>query len=225
MAQAGYSLLVRKGAVPTTITNESTTIASSTQFIITDASRRVLDPNQPWHLKVGTTSQAFSVISSIDFVSGEINLFSPAATASLTFSGKYIPITTASDVLAEVRDFTLNDSADLLDTTVFTGTTDRVRRRIPGMQDVDLSVETIAPRTQLDYLSTVKFRGDSVVAEVFFGDASLPRFRGFCKIESIEYSGNFEGLLSSNITFKIAAVEDKTSGQVASYNYTIQPNV
>ena len=224
MAQPGYSLLVRKGGFATTMTNEATTILGSTSFKITDATRRVMDPNQPWHIKVGTTSQAYSVISSVDFVSGEIELKSAAASASLTWTGKYIPITTATDTMVEARGFTLNDSNDLLDKTVFTGTGNRVRLRLAGLNDVDLSVETIAAKQDMAYLSTCHFNGSQVVTEVYFGDATLPRFRGFCKIESIEYSGNVEDLLQTNVTFKIAAVHDTVSNQVAAYTFTVQEN-
>lgn len=224
MAQPGYSLLVRKGGFATTMTNEATTILGSTSFRITDATRRVMDPNQPWHIKVGTTSQAYSVISSVDFVSGEIELKSAAASASLTWTGKYIPITTATDTMVEARGFTLNDSNDLLDKTVFTGTGNRVRLRLAGLNDVDLSVETIAAKQDMAYLSTCHFNGSQVVTEVYFGDATLPRFRGFCKIESIEYSGNVEDLLQTNVTFKIAAVHDTVSNQVAAYTFTVQEN-
>lgn len=224
MAQPGYSLLVRKGGFATTMTNEATTILGSTSFRITDATRRVMDPNQPWHLKVGTTSQAYTVISSIDFVSGEIELKSAAASASLTFTGKYIPITTATDVMFEARGFTLTDSNDLLDKTVFTGTGNRTRLRLAGLNDVDLSVETIMPKQDMAYLSTCHFNGSQVVTEVYFGDATLPRFRGFCKIESIEYTGNVEDLLQTNVTFKIAAVHDTVSNQVAAYTFTVQEN-
>jgi hypothetical protein len=225
MAQPGYSLLVRKGGFATTMTNEATTILGSTSFRITDATRRVMDPNQPWHLKVGTTSQAYTVISSVDFVSGEIELKSAAASASLTFTGKYIPITTATDVMFETRSFSLTDSNDLLDKTVFTGTTnDRVRKRLAGLNDVDLTVESLMSKQDMAYLSTVHFNGSQVVTEVYFGDATLPRFRGFCKIESIEYSGNVEDLLTTNIAFKIAAVHDTVSNQVAAYTFTVQEN-
>lgn len=224
MAQPGYSLLVRKGGFPVGITAEATTNTSGNIFQITSAARRVLDPATPWHVKDGAATLAYSAISSVDFLSGEITLGSSPST-SVFFTGNYIPITTATDVLFECRDFTLGDSADLLDTTIFTGTTERTRKRIQGLNDVELSAETLMDRAQMAYLSTVKFRGDNVVTEVYFGDAAQPRFRGFCKVESIESAGNVEGLLSTSIVFKIATVHDTVANQVASYTYTVQPNV
>jgi hypothetical protein len=226
MARAGYLALIRKSGLSTAIANEPTTIASgsSVLFQITDKSRRVIDPNQPWHVKVNTTTQAYSALADVNFVSGEITFAAPASANSVTFSGNYLPITTASDLILEARSFDLSDSVDLLDTTVFTGTTNRTRKRIAGLNDVDFSVETIASRTDLSSLYSAKFGGDSIVVEVYFGDASDPRFRGFCRIENIEVSGGVEDLLSHNIGFKIAAVRHGDSGQVATYDFTIQPN-
>jgi hypothetical protein len=183
-----------------------------------------LDPATSWSVQDGAATLAYTAITSVDFLSGDITLAS-APGGAVTFNGSFIPITTATDTLFECRDFTLTDSADLLDTTVFTGTVNRTRRRIQGLNDVELSAESLMDRTQMAYLSTVKFRGDNVVTEVYFGDEGLPRFRGFCKVESIESSGNVEGLLSTSIVFKMATVHDTVANQVASYTYTVQPNV
>lgn len=223
MAQPGYSLLVRKGGFPVATTAEATTNTTGDTYQITSTARRVLNPAAGWHVQDGASTVAYSGISSVDFLSGEITLAAPPGGA-VTFYGQYIPITTATDTLFECRDFTLTDEADLLDTTIFTGTTDRTRRRIQGLNDVTLSAETLMGKDQMAYLSTVKFRGDNVVTEVYFGDASLPRFRGFCKVESIETSGNVEDLLSTSIVFKMATVHDTVANQVASYTYTVQPN-
>lgn len=229
MTQPGYSVLIRRGGTPVSITGETTALVSGTTYRVSDAARRVLDPNQPWNVKDGATTLAYSAITSIDFVSGAITLAS-APGGAVTFTGKYIPITTASDVLVESRSFTVNDSNALLDTTVFTGTNDRTVRRVAALEDVSISVESIMSRSSTStanwsYLATTKFRGDPVVVEVFFGDAALPRFRGFCKIESIETSGAVDDLLVTGLEFKIAAVYDPTSGRVASYGYNVEPAV
>lgn len=223
MAQGGYSLLVRKGGTPVAITAEATTNTTGNTYQVTSVARRVLNPAAAWHVQDGAATVAYTGISSVDFLSGEITL-GAAPGGAVTFYGQYIPITTATDVLFECRDFSLSDSADLHDTTIFTGTTDRVRRRLPGLNDVELSAETLMDRAQLAYLSTVKFQGGNVVTEVYFGDAALPRFRGFCKIASIESSGNVEDLLSTDVVFRIATVHDTVAKQVASYTYTVQPN-
>jgi hypothetical protein len=225
MARAGYLALVRKGGFPTAITGEACELVSgSVNFRITSAARRVIDPNTAWHLKVGAATLAYTGIVDVNFVSGEIQLAAHTNGSALTFSGNYIPITTSSDLVLEARDFQLSDSTNLLDSTVFTGTTDRTRKRTAGLDDVDFTVETIASRRDLASLSTMKFNGDSVVVEVYFGNASDPRFRGFCRIESIETSGNVDDLLSTSVGFKIAAVRHGESGQVATYDFTIQPN-
>lgn len=230
-AQAGFGCLVRKSGVSTAITTEVCSIfaASSTKFQITDSTHRVIDPQVNFHFKDGTTTLAYSTISSLDYVNGQVVFASPLASntaLSLSFSGSYLPITTSSDVILETKSFKLSQSRDLLDTTVFAGTTGgaaNIHKRLAALEDVSLSVHSIAQPSELGTLASTQFAGAPVVVEVFFGDVTANRFRGFCQIESIERSEEVAGMLETDINFKIAAILNENAGLVAGYAHKVQP--
>lgn len=230
-AMAGYGCLVRKSGVSTAITTEPCSIfaASSVRFQITDSTKRVIDPNTVWHVKDGTTTVAYSTISAVDFVMGQITFAAPLASntaLSVSFSGSYLPITTSSDVLLETKTFKLAQSRDLLDTTVFAGTTGgnaNIRKRIGALEDVSLSVHSVAQPQDLATLSTIQFNGNPVVVEVFFGDVTANRFRGFCQIADIDRAAEMSGLVETDVAFKIASIVDVSGGLIASYAHKVQP--
>lgn len=229
MAVAGYSCLVRKSGVSTAITTEPMSIMSSTsvKFRITDSARRVIDPNTAWHIKNGTTTMAYSDIAALDYMFSEFTLNAPVADGSVTslsFSGSYLPITTSSDTILETKSFSLSENNDLLGTDVFTGTTQLgIRRRMTGLQDVSLEVNSIARDADLVSLASVQQAGVHVVAEVFFGEPTHPRFRGICLIENIDRETAVEGLVETTIGFKIASVRNEPSGLVAGYAHKVFP--
>ncbi len=227
----GYACLVRKSGVPTSITTEAGALAPSGQsvtFQISASARRVIDPMSAgsWHVKDGVTTIPYTNITSMDYLNGVFTFTGPLLSpSSMSFTGFYLPITTSSDVIIETKSWKLTDSADLLDKTVMSGTTAvQYRARLQGLKDVAISVETIASDKDLATLASQQFAGAPVVVEIFFGDAaSVPRFRGFTQIESIEYGDEVAGLQSANISFKIAAILDSTANKVAGYTYRIHP--
>ncbi len=222
MTIAGFSCLVRRSGTPTAIATEACSLVTGSQYQITASARRVVDPEALWHLKDGTTTLAYSAISAVDFLSGKFTLVAPPSGA-LTFSGTYLPISGASEVFAEAKSFTINESNDLLDTSVFAGTTSvhaSVRRKVVGIKDVSVSVESVASAPDLEVLTTTQNLGTTALVEVFFGSTAVPRFRGLCKIESIERNGSVDGLIETSVSFSIAQQRHDESGFVAGYTYT-----
>jgi predicted secreted protein len=227
---AGFQCLVRRSGDTTAITTEPLSIiadGSSVAFRITDSARRVIDPNVDFHLKNGTTTLAYSAIASMDFLNGEFTLAAAAGAGSVTslsFSGSYLPLTTAAEVIVGATSFKLNQSTDLLGIDIFTGsTTDLVRKRLPAMRDASLDVDTIGNTADLAGLATAQFNGTHVVTEVFFGADTTARFRGICQVANIDYSGAADGLNTSAVSFKIAAVRNATADKIASMTFKVQP--
>ena len=234
MAQPGYSCVVRKTGISTTIAAEPCSIASqswwpplpspnSTVFRITDVTRRCIDPNQPFNFKDGATTIAYSTLS-IDFFHGVITTAAPTAGA-LTFNGNFLPITTASDFIPETKSYSLTVSSNLLDKTVMGGlTANFVVARIPALKDVSLTVESITDLVQLAYLNTVMFQGAPVVTEIYFGRDAIPRFRGLCLVESINESVAVDGLVQTSLSFKIAAQGSASAVALnAGFSFQSQP--
>ena len=199
----------------------------SVQFRITDAAKRVIDPTVNFHFKDGTTTVAYTSISSLDYLNGEVVFTAPlAAAASLSFSGNYLPITTSSDTLLEATSFKISQSRDLLDRTVFAGTTGGngpFRGRLAGLQDFSLDVTSIALPADLATLASVQFAGNPVVVEVFFADVANVRFRGFCVISDISRDDSVDGKLVTNLSFKASAILNETANQVAGFTFKVQP--
>lgn len=224
MPAAGYSCLVRKSGVTTAITAEACSLVTgSVTFQITTAARRVIDPTVNFNFQDGGATIAYTGISSLDYLNGRV-VFSAPPTGAVTFNGSFLPITTSSDLILESRSFNLGQSVDLLDTTVFTGSsTDYVHKRIPALKDVSLDVESIATRADLATLTSAQFAGAPMVTEVFFGDATIPRFRGFMQVEDVGTTAAVDGLLTTNITFKAAAILNETANKVAGFTFLAQP--
>lgn len=229
-AIAGYSCLVRRSGTSTNITTEPLSIlsgGSSLIFRIAAAAKRVIDPEVDFHFENGGATIAYTAISAIDYMNGEVTFKAAQADGSVTslsFSGNYLPLTTAAEIVTEARSFSLSDSVDLLPTDVFTGSVeDLYRRRLPGLRDFTLEVESIATPADLAELDTALQEGTRLVTEVYFGSDAAPRFRGLCLVENVDRSGAVDGLNVTNLTFKAAAVRNATADKTASLAYKAQP--
>lgn len=221
MAIQGYSCLLRRSGASTAVTDEAVSQVTGTTYRITAEARRCIDPDVTWVLEDDNVAIAYSAIVSVDYAHGVFVLAAPPGGA-VTFTGSYLPLTTSAEVIVDARSFGLNESTDLLDTTVMAGTTSlhaAVRRRVTGLKDAELTVESIAAPSAHSALYTLMQSGDPVVTEVFFGTDAAPRFRGFCKLDGIEVSGDVGDLIVANLSFKIAAIRNAASGFVASYSY------
>lgn len=229
-AVAGYTCLVRKSGTSTAVTTEPVSIlagGSSLIFRITSAAKRVIDPEVDWSFVNGATTIAYTAIGALDYMNGEVTFLAAQSAGSVTslhFNGSYLPITTSSDLILDSRSFKLSESADLLDTTVFTGTpTLNIHSRLAALKDVSLDVESLAKDSDLIQLASTFQGGAPVVTEVYFGSDTAPRFRGICLISNIDEDGSVEGLVKTNLGFKIAAIRNATAGLVAGYTFKAQP--
>ena len=218
---AGYTCLVRRSGTSTTVSGEACTNTTGNTFRITAAAKRVIDPNMPLNFQDGGATVSFSLISSLDFLNGVVTFATPRGGA-ITFNGNFLPITTSSEVFLESKSYKLGLKKDLLGTDVFSGTTSLIaRRRIAGLEDVQLDVESLAQPADLLVLDTAKDNGTVLVTEVYFGADTTPRFRGFCLVENVDRSATVDGLVMTNVTFKIASQTNTTTGLTAGYTINV----
>ena len=233
MPIAGYEALVRRSGLATAVTVEPLQLnpsGQSTQFRITDSAKRVIDPNADFHFQNGTTTIAYTTISSLDLLNGIVT-FSGAQTAgsvtSLSFYGNYLPLTTASEVVLDCRSFKIGLSRNPMDTTSLTGDSSAfVRKRLMGLKDASVDVETIADVAQLGVLTnTAAFAGEHVVVEVSFGGnaATNPKFRGITRVQDISIDGSNDDLVKTSISFKMSQAPTIPAGFSATYGFVIQP--
>lgn len=146
MATSSNSTTVKAGGTATAFTNEATTkLTANTVYQITDATKRVLDPDTAIVVEVdpdggGASPYAPVAVSTytVDYMFGKIT-FTADQGASATVriaSGKYIP---PLSVLSGT-DFELDDGCSLIESTVFGGT---YKSRIKGLDDVSGSFTTL----------------------------------------------------------------------------------
>jgi len=123
MPSAGYNSTVKITGTPTAMVDEATTnLVPDLVYQITNAARRIVDPDAPIIVKVN----AVPVVGtwSFDFLFGKVTFDAPLVPlAVVTISGNFLPTV---DVI-ESRDFTVSMMRDLADTTVFKANPNRTR--------------------------------------------------------------------------------------------------
>jgi hypothetical protein len=197
------------------MTDEACNITTgSVAFQITSSARRCIDPQSTLVLLDGGATIAWADVTSVDFQFGEIVLDAPSSGA-LTVTGNFLPLTTASELITEGKEFTLSLSKDLLDSTVFSPTA-QFRKRKVGLGDMEATVTMFLNDTDLDTLGTYKDAGSLLCLDVYTG--ATPYFRGFCRIGNIERSGSVDGLLEATVSFSLSAEKNEASGFFAGYS-------
>lgn len=199
MAQAGYKCLVRRAGVSTSTSSEAFTSLGGNKFQITSAARRCVDIDTAFHLKDTLGTVAWSRVTAADFAFGEFTV--TGVTGALTFYGSYLPLTTSADVIAEAKNYSLSESTDLLDTSVFSA---QFKKRISGLRDVSLSVDLNLNATDMPSLATLAGTGALTVVEVS-NSGFTPLFRAYAKLESLERSGSVDGLIEATVSFLCSA--------------------
>jgi len=214
MARAGYQCAIRRGGIPTSMTAEACTTLSSTRFQVTTSARRCIDPSQPWHITVSGATLSYANVTAFDFLFGEFTVASPLAAAP-TLTGTFVPLTTASEFISEVKSHSLAESTVLLDTTVYTSTSP-FRRRIDGLADATLSLDMLVNPNDMARLATLFSNGSDVFIDVNSG--SSPLFRGIGKIVSLERSTTVDGLVEASVEWQLAAARDDRTGRITGYS-------
>lgn len=146
MAANSISTTVKAGGTATVLTNEATTkVTANTVYQITDATKRVLDPDTALVVEVdadGAGGGAYATANpstyTVDYMFGKVTFAADqGAPATVRLSGKYIPTL----VVLEGIDFEVDDSVNLIEKTVFG---DVWRTRMVGLQEASGSFTVIA---------------------------------------------------------------------------------
>lgn len=201
--------MVRRGGTPTLMTSEPVSLLSGSTYRITAPARRCVDPNS---LSFSTSpATAVNLISGADFLFGEFTV-SAGTLASVT--AYYIPLGTP-EVLAEVKSFSLSETTEMLDRTVFLSGVP-LRRKIPGLADATISLELLVDNTDLPALQDIYQDGEEVLLEINTGAVEF--FRAWGHIESIERSGSVDGLIEATVNWTLSAQRNAQTGQIVGYS-------
>ncbi len=217
MPKAGYTCLIRRSSIGSATTSELMQVDTGNTYRITSSARRAIDPEVAWHLKDGAACVAWSNVAGIDLAFGRVTLGAPA-TGTLTFNGNFLPMTTSAEIITEAKSFTLTESADVLDETVFTSTS-RMMKKTYGLQDATISVDLFVNATDMPRLATLSANTGLVLMEINSGVSAL--FRGYGKINSLERSATVDGLVEATINVTLDGERHEPTGLISGYTERI----
>lgn len=195
------------------MTAEACSLVSGNTYRITSSARRVIDPEAQFNVLDTAVTVPFSNIAAIDFQFGEVTFVAPPSGA-VTVTGKFLPLTTASEIVTEAKSFTLTESVDVMDQTVFSSSAFKKKKR--GLGDMNVSVTLYSNATDLVTMDSYLSNGTLVCMEILLGVD--PRFRGFGRITNIERSGSVDGLIEATVSFTLSAERNENSGFFAGYS-------
>lgn len=213
MPRAGYTCLIRRSGVGSATTSEVMQVESGTLYRITNTARRAIDTEVAWHLKDGAACVPWTNVTGLDLAFGRVTLGAPP-TGTLTFNGNFLPMTTSAEVITEAKGFTLTESSDVLDKTVFTSTS-RTMKKTYGLQDATVSIDLFVNSTDMPRLATLSANAGLILMEINSGVSSL--FRGYGRIESLERSSTVDGLVEATINVTLNGERHEPTGIVSGY--------
>jgi hypothetical protein len=213
MPKAGYTCLIRRSGVGSAVTSEVMQVDSGTTYRITNSARRAIDTEVAWHLKDGASCVAWTNVTALDLAFGRVTLGAPP-TGTLTFNGNFLPMTTSAEIVSEAKSFTLSESSDVLDKTVFTSTS-RMMKKTYGLQDASLSVDLFVNPTDMPRLATLSANAGIVLMEINSGVSSL--FRGYGRIDSLERSSTVDGLVEATVNVTLNGERHEPTGLISGY--------
>lgn len=214
MPVAGYKCLVRRAGTATATTLETLTLISGSTFQIADATKRAIDPRVAFSITNGGQTISYADITSAVWEFGEFT-FASVPSATVLFNGSFLPMTTSAEIITEAKSFTLTESSEMLDNTVFTST-NPFRQRVYGLADASVSVEMLLNTTDMPSLATLYTQGAMCMLEINSG--SSPLFRGYGKIESLERSASVDGLVEVSLNWVLAAERESLTSLIAGYS-------
>lgn len=197
---AGYDTTLKVGGSPTALTNAPTTkITANTVYRIADASKRILDPDEPVVVESDPLNNGtWGVItpSAIDYFTGTVTVADQGASAVVRVSGKYVPLVS----VAFARSASFAQSADSLDVTDFDS--GGWREYLLGLQRGELSFELVSdaadnlgPGSLRDALAS---RTTVLVEYQPGGQGRWYRF--WARLSARDTGAPIDGLVTSNIT-------------------------
>ena len=201
MGQAAYKAALYLSGTSTSATGAATTSLSSTVYQITNAARRVVDPDESvtvYDNGVAVDADDFE----LDYLFGKIT-FGVAPTGPVTIDYHWQALSES----CSVRGVTIKRERPPLDVTTFctAGTDGGGRRKLLGLREVSVSIDSVdhsQDESRGAWFDELEQTDDIPVVIEFKPDRNSPyafRVRGF--VSMMEDSGEVEGLVTASIEF------------------------
>lgn len=207
MAYAGRKCQIKLGGAPVALSNAATTADGARKvYQITDAAKRVLDPNVVLTIEKSTDGTTWSAASgfTVDRLTGKVNFsVAQAVGTQIRVSGSYLPMT----AIGEAFEFTYTLEGDNQDVSSFSN--DYIKR-IQGIKDATASLS----RWYVDNTFYDRLMAGSLCMLEFWINGTTPDLKMWAILASDELSGSVDGVIEESLEFEGSADAD---GRVVSY--------
>lgn|SRR5574343_6844 len=220
MANAACTCVVEQTGTSTSMTSEATTLSGgNTVAQITDASKRVLDPDTAITVTDNGSPVADDAYT-VNYLFGKVTKGSGSFTGPVTITANYLPRHSE----AEVTGFEVNVSAELPESTTMSATTSAKSRTL-ALADAQGSIQGLDNlRTDLDAGGTtiVPFTdftaGTRRVLSITFPGGEI--FRAFVRFNEVGENMEVSDLLRATLSWVATAATgtDQTEGQAFAWS-------
>lgn len=203
MATAAWAAQVKMSGTSTAMTGEATTSLGGSQYQITSASKRIIDPTAAVVVKDGGTPVSSSLYS-VDRLFGIVTFSGYSPSGAITVDASYLP----TAAVGECTGVTVTVTADLSDVSVLES---QAKKKQSTLTDWSGSLERLAlPLDDLDSgtggtqsLDGWMKAGTPRLLDVLFTTGA--RFRGWFLVESYEVQSSVADVVTVSVKLVGAA--------------------
>jgi len=211
MPTPGYNSTLKSSGTPTAMVNEATSeLTADTIFQITNSARRIIDPDAAVVVRVNgvIVTTGFT----LDYLLGKATFSPPLNPADVvTISGNYLPM---FDLL-EGKEFNIDLSRDLNDSTVFKATPNRTRQ--PCLKDASGSISVLSNLLDasggIPVLFDLLSNGTRFVLEITPGGTTKV-FRAWVRFESQQVAAAVADLVNATLNWQLVTSENSLASFV-----------
>lgn len=203
MATAAWQAQVKVSGTSTAMTGEATTSLGGSQYQVTSATKRIIDPTVAVVVKDGGSTVSSSLYS-VDRLFGIVTFSGYTPTGAVTVDGSYLP----TAAIGECTSVSITVTADLADVSVLES---QAKKKASTLLDWSGSLERLAlPLDDLDSgtggtqsLDSWMKAGTPRLLDVLFTTGA--RFRGWFVVESYEVSSSVADVVTVSVNVAGAA--------------------
>jgi hypothetical protein len=222
MPTPGYNSTVKVTGTPTAMVGEATTDAGAhTTYQITNAAKRILDPDAAITVKKNGVAQA-ATLYTLDKLFGRVTFLAALLGGDVvTIDGNYLP---TLDVI-ECKEASVSNQRDLADTTVFKASPAKTKMALLKsasgsihhlkalLDDLDAGAGTVR-------LYDLMANGTRKVLELGFGSSGYV-WRGWVLFESQEVSAAFDDLVNASLSWQSTLDDSQSSVGNSAFGFGI----
>jgi hypothetical protein len=197
---AGYMATLKKTGTTTAMTDEAMSLVTGKIYVITAATKRVIDPNVAYTVFDNAVDKNAEV-EWVDYLNGQVKfLDSYTVTGPVTITGSYLPLAT----IAKANSFTLTQTADATETSDFETLQGNGGHKTfqQGLKTVQLETKGFYDVAN-DFVALIDGRAQ-IVIEINPDGTGKSVARGFFRPSDGQLSGNVGDIEAADIKFDLS---------------------